>query len=80
MGKIETATQWMIDLANDDHMAMTRNMDGGLITIALLPSSLHGKEICIRSYYNKPWTYILRYTGSTGGSTGDSTINSFQLL
>lgn len=20
-----------------------------------------GKEICIRSYYNKPWTYVLRY-------------------
>lgn len=22
-----------------------------------------GKEICVRSYYNKPWTYVLRYKG-----------------
>lgn len=35
-----------------------------------------GKEICIRSYYNYPWTYVLRYTG--GGTTGDSTITQFQ--
>lgn len=25
-----------------------------------------GKEICVRSYYNKPWDYVLRYTGGTG--------------
>lgn len=37
-----------------------------------------GKEICTRSYYNSPWTYVLRYTGGGGGSTGDSTIRSFQ--
>jgi hypothetical protein len=37
-----------------------------------------GKEICTRSYYNSPWTYVLRYTGGGGGSTGDSTIKSFQ--
>lgn len=24
-----------------------------------------GKEICIRSYYNKPWKYVLRYEGTT---------------
>ena len=22
-----------------------------------------GKEICVRTYYNKPWTYVLRYVG-----------------
>lgn len=39
----------------------------------------NGKEICTRSYYNSPWTYVLRYTsGGGGGSTGDSTIRSFQ--
>lgn len=37
-----------------------------------------GNEICTRSYYNSPWTYVLRYTGGGGGSTGDSTIRSFQ--
>jgi hypothetical protein len=37
-----------------------------------------GKEICTRSYYNSPWTYVLRYTEGGGGSTGDSTIKSFQ--
>ena len=39
----------------------------------------NGKEICVRSYYNKPWTYVLRYTGSGGGSAGDNTIRSFQI-
>ena len=37
-----------------------------------------GKEICTRSYYNKPWTYVLRYKsggGSGGGSTGVSLVN-----
>lgn len=24
-----------------------------------------GKEICIRSYYNKPWNHVLRYKGTT---------------
>ena len=28
-----------------------------------------GKEICVRSYYNKPWQYLLRYTGATSSST-----------
>lgn len=29
-----------------------------------------GQEICTRSYYNKPWTYILRYkSGGSGGVT-----------
>lgn len=38
-----------------------------------------GKEICIRTYYDKSWTYVLRYNGSGGGSTtGDSTIRNFQ--
>lgn len=27
-----------------------------------------GKEICTRSYYNKPWQYVLRYPESTQGS------------
>lgn len=30
-----------------------------------------GKEICTRSYYNKPWNYVLRYPG---GSTNSGTI------
>ncbi len=37
-----------------------------------------GKEICTRSYYNSPWTYVLRYTGGGGSPTGDSTIRAFQ--
>lgn len=27
-----------------------------------------GKEICIRSYYNKPWSNVLRYTESSGAT------------
>ena len=30
-----------------------------------------GEEICTRSYYNKPWTYVLRY--KSGGSGGGGT-------
>lgn len=39
-----------------------------------------GKEICIRSYYNKPWNCILRYTGSNGGtgSSGNSVVATGQ--
>lgn len=28
-----------------------------------------GREICIRSYYNKPWNSVLRYTGESSGSS-----------
>ncbi len=37
-----------------------------------------GNEICTRTYYNSPWTYVLRYTGGGSGPTGDSIIRSFQ--
>lgn len=33
-----------------------------------------GNEICIRSYYNKPWTYVLRYK-SGGVLKGVSLVN-----
>lgn len=42
MGKIETATQWMIDLATTIHMVMTRILAGVLTMTAPLPSFLHG--------------------------------------
>lgn len=29
------------------------------------PGDQTGKEICIRSYYNNNWTYVLRYTGES---------------
>ena len=32
------------------------------------PGDQTGKEICIRSYYNKPWLHVYRYTGETAGS------------
>lgn len=31
-----------------------------------------GKEICVRSYYNKPWDCVLRYTGETSGGVSDA--------
>ena len=38
-----------------------------------------GKEICVRSYYNGNWGYVLRYTGKgSGGVAGDATIRAFQ--
>jgi len=30
-----------------------------------------GKEICTRSYYNKPWGVILRYTASSSSTSAD---------
>lgn len=32
------------------------------------PGDQTGKEICIRSYYNKPWIHVLRYTGAPIGT------------
>lgn len=31
-----------------------------------------GKEINVRTYYNKPWTTVLRYTTGSSGSSGSS--------
>lgn len=31
-----------------------------------------GKEICTRSYYNKPWDYVLRYAGASGSAESTS--------
>ena len=41
-------------------------------TIHGSPGDQTGKEFCIRSYYNKPWTHVLRYNaaGSGKGSSG----------
>lgn len=38
-----------------------------------------GKEICIRSYYNYPWNYILRYNEDGSADTGNSIIKSGQV-
>lgn len=35
-----------------------------------------GREICIRSYYNKPWNSVLRYTGEASGS-GTATVKGY---
>lgn len=37
-----------------------------------------GREICIRSYYNKPWKYIYRYTGGVGNAGTVSVRNYLQ--
>lgn len=42
MGKIETATQWMIDLAMMIHTVMTRHIDGDQIMTAPQQLFLHG--------------------------------------
>lgn len=37
-----------------------------------------GNEICLRSYYNKPWDHVLRYCGADAGGNGDySTITEY---
>lgn len=35
-----------------------------------------GSEICVRSYYNKPWNYVLRYIGTGAGGTSTETTSA----
>lgn len=37
-----------------------------------------GREICIRSYYNKPWKYVYRYTGEVSNAGTVSVRNYLQ--
>lgn len=37
-----------------------------------------GREICIRSYYNKPWKYVYRYTGEASNAGTVSVRNYLQ--
>lgn len=56
------------------HTAMVVTNGGGTIVHASInenggvrngkPGDQTGKEICTRSYYNKPWDCVLRYTGA----------------
>lgn len=39
-----------------------------------------GKEICIRSYYNKSWDHVLRYNEGTGGTTSNQNVKYLQIL
>lgn len=38
------------------------------------PGDQTGKEICIRSYYNKPWDCILRYKSDTSTTSGGKSL------
>ena len=44
MGKIEKATQWMIDLANNPKHGYDHTIDGDLTTTVLLQLSAHGRQ------------------------------------
>lgn len=41
------------------------------------PGDQTGKEICIRSYYNKPWDSILRYTGEISESNSAIVVKNY---
>lgn len=54
------------------------NENGG--TTGGTPGDQTGKEICTRSYYNKPWNCILRYNeGGSTPTTGNATIKAGQV-
>lgn len=36
-----------------------------------------GREICIRSYYNKPWIHVYRYTGVTASASGTVNVRNY---
>ena len=36
-----------------------------------------GREICIRSYYNKPWVHVYRYTGVTASVSGTVKVRNY---
>lgn len=36
-----------------------------------------GREICIRSYYNKPWVHVYRYTGVTASASGMVNVRNY---
>ena len=36
-----------------------------------------GREICIRSYYNKPWVHVYRYTGVTASASGTVNVRNY---
>ena len=36
-----------------------------------------GREICIRSYYNKPWIHVYRYTGVTASTSGTVNVRNY---
>lgn len=40
------------------------------------PGDQTGKEICVRSYYNKPWTYHLRVAVSSAADNANSNIEN----
>ena len=42
------------------------------------PGDQTGREICIRSYYNKPWKYVYRYTGEVSNAGTVSVRNYLQ--
>lgn len=37
------------------------------------PGDQTGKEVCVRTYYNKPWLHVLRYTGESSGTEQEHT-------
>lgn len=36
-----------------------------------------GREICIRSYYDKPWIHVYRYTGVTASASGTVNVRNY---
>lgn len=41
------------------------------------PGDQTGREICIRSYYNKPWVHVYRYTGVTASASGTVNVRNY---
>ncbi|MBQ3425868.1 MAG: N-acetylmuramoyl-L-alanine amidase [Clostridia bacterium] len=73
-------------LLNEAHHTALVIADGGKIVHASIneknttkggkPGDQTGSEICVRSYYNKPWDCVLRYSGTDAGGTATETTSA----
>ena len=67
------------------HTAMTIEDDGRIVHASINEKNTitggkkgdqTGSEICVRSYYNKPWDCVLRYSGTDAGGTATETTSA----
>ena len=75
---LNTANHTVLYIGNNQVASASENEKG--TTTGGKTGDQTGKEIYIRTYYNFPWTYVLRYTaegGSTGGSDTDKPTLSY---
>lgn len=62
---LNTSQHTVMSIGNGQIVTASKNKNNGYT--GGKPGDQKGKEIRIRSYYNHPWNYVLRYTAEDGG-------------